>query len=84
MLFGININLSSGETASAVSARAVSSSGGVYDLPVEYVEVVPGYDWLKGVTVRLPEDSSLQGTVSVSVTLHGVTSNSVTLLIAPP
>ena len=83
-LFGINVNLLAGETASAISAKAVSSFGGVYNLPVEYVSKVPGYDWLWSVVVRLPEDPSLQGNISVSISLHGVTSNSVTLAIAPP
>jgi endonuclease/exonuclease/phosphatase family metal-dependent hydrolase len=84
ILFGLNIKLFSGETASAVSAKAVSSFGGVYDLPVEYVGRVPGYEWLSHVTLRLPQDPTLKGNISVSIGLHGTTSNSVTLQIAPP
>jgi len=83
-LYGINVNLLAGELPSAISCKAVTAFGGVYDLPVEYLGKVFGYDWLSEVVVRLPEDPSLQGTVSVSISLHGVTSNTVTLQIAPP
>jgi len=83
-LFSTNVKLFSGETASAIKGKAISSFGGVYELPVEYAAKVPGYDWLWHVTVRLPEDPSLQGNISVSISLHGVSSNSVTLKIAPP
>ena len=83
-LFSTNVKLFSGETASAITAKAVSSFGGVYQLPVEYAAKVPGYDWLWHVMVRLPEDPSLQGNISVTISLHGVSSNSVTLKIAPP
>jgi hypothetical protein len=84
LLFGFNVNLLSGETATAIRAKAVNSSGVVYDLPVEYAAKVPGFDWLWEITVRLPEDSSLQGNILVSISLHGLTSNNVTLKIAPP
>ena len=83
-LFSTNVNLFSGETATAIKGKAVSSAGVNYDLPVEYVGRVPGYDWLWEVTVRLPQDPTLQGNISVSISLHGVSSNTVTLKIAPP
>jgi endonuclease/exonuclease/phosphatase family metal-dependent hydrolase len=83
-LFSTNVILFSGETASAVTAKAINSAGGVFDMPVEYVGRVPGYDWLWEVKVRLPQDSSLQGNISVNISLHGVSSNTVTLKIAPP
>jgi uncharacterized protein (TIGR03437 family) len=84
MLFGMNVNLSSGETATAIHGKAVSSSGTVYDLPVEYAAKAPGFDWLWVITVRLPEDTNLQGNISVSISVHGLSSNSVTLKITPP
>jgi len=82
-LFALNVNLFSGETESAITARAVSSSGGVYALPVKYVNRVAGYDWLWDVVLVLPQDSSLSGNISLTLTLHGVTSNTVTIAIAP-
>jgi len=84
ILFALNVNLLSGETASAITARAVSANGGVYDLAVENVMKVPGYDWLSGVVVRLPQDPSLSGNITVTITLHGATSNGVAIAIAPP
>ena len=80
----MNVNLFSGETESAIIARATSSSGGVYDLPVKYVGKVGGYDWLWHVVVVLPQDSSLSGTITLTIALHGATSNPVTIAIAPP
>ena len=83
-LFAMNINLFSGETESAIVARAVSPSGVIYSLPVKYVTRVPGYDWLWHVVVVLPQDSSISGNITLTITLHGATSNPVTVAIAPP
>jgi hypothetical protein len=83
VLFCSNLELLPGETKSVVTARAVSSSGGIYDLPVEYVGTVSGFSWLTSVIVRLPEDPALQGNVSVAVALRGIGSNSVTVALQP-
>jgi endonuclease/exonuclease/phosphatase family metal-dependent hydrolase len=83
-LFATNINLFSGENESAIIARAVNSSGGEYSLPVKYVTRVSGYDWLWHVVVVLPQDFSLSGNITLTITLHGATSNAVTVAIAPP
>jgi len=56
----------------------------VYDLPVKYVGKVAGYDWLSFVIIVLPQDSSLSGNITLTFTLHGATSNPVTIAIAPP
>ncbi|HKG48528.1 MAG TPA: endonuclease/exonuclease/phosphatase family protein [Pyrinomonadaceae bacterium] len=83
-LFAMNINLLSGETESAIIARAVNPNGGEYNLPVKYVGGVAGYDWLWHVVVVLPQDFSLSGNITLTITLHGATSNAVTVAIAPP
>jgi len=83
-LFAMNVNLFPGETESAIIARATNSSGGVYSLPVKYVRKVAGYDWLWHVVIVLPQDSSLSGNINVNISLHGATSNTVTIAIAPP
>ena len=83
-LFAMNVNLFPGENESAIIARAVSSSGVVYSLPVKYVTRVGGYDWLWHVVVVLPQDSSLSGNITLTITLHNATSNAVTIEIAPP
>jgi endonuclease/exonuclease/phosphatase family metal-dependent hydrolase len=82
-LFAMNINLFPGETESAIIARAMNSSGGVYNLPVKYVGKVAGYDWLWHVVVVLPQDPSLSGNISLTITLHDATSNAVNMAISP-
>jgi uncharacterized protein (TIGR03437 family) len=84
ILFGTNINLLAGEDSSAATVNAVSSSGGTYQLAVEFVGKVSGFDWLSMIEVRLPDDSSLQGDISVNLTIHGATSNNVPLSIKAP
>jgi hypothetical protein len=83
-LFAMNVNLYPGETESAIIARATNSSGGVYDLPVKYVTRVAGYDWLWHVVIVLPQDSSLNGNITLTIALHGATSNPVNIAISPP
>jgi hypothetical protein len=83
VLFCTNLNLQPGETKSVVTARAVASFGGVYDLPVEYVGQVSGFSWLSSVIVRLPEDPALKGNLSVAIALRGLGSNSVTVALSP-
>ena len=64
-----------------VTARAVDSQHRVFDLPVEAVGGVKNLSWLAQVTVRLPPGISGAGDVSVSVTVRGVESNTVTLRV---
>ena len=83
VLFCTNLELRTGETKSVVTARAVASFGGIYDLPVEYVGKIGGLSWLTSVIVRLPEDPAIQGNVSIAVALRGIGSNSVTVALKP-
>ena len=76
-LFGINMDLLPGENASAVTARARDSRSRIYNLNVESVGMVPGLNWLTQIVVKLPDQLAQAGDVSVSVTLHGQTSNEV-------
>ncbi|HYE13912.1 MAG TPA: hypothetical protein VD968_05675 [Pyrinomonadaceae bacterium] len=64
-----------------VTARAVGSQQRVFDLPVESVGRAKNLTWLSQVTVRLPDELSGAGDVSVSVTVRGVESNKVTLRV---
>lgn len=66
---------------SFVTARAVDSLHRVFDLPVEAVGGVKNLSWLEQVTVRLPPTISGAGDVSVSVTVRGVESNTVTFRV---
>lgn len=76
-LFGTNIDLLPGETASAVTARARDSRSRSFSLTVEFVGKVPGLDSLTQIIVRLPDELAQAGDVWVSVSLHGQTSNEV-------
>ena len=77
-LFAQNVQLLSGETASALTATAEDASHNVYALTVERVDPVPNFEWMSSVVVRLSDrmtDST--GEVYVTVTLHGAQSNRV-------
>ena len=84
LLLTANLELLQGEDLSAVSAQAVDSQNTIYPLSVEYVGKVPDYNWLSGVVVRLPENQSLTGDVSVELSLRGENSNAVVLAIKTP
>lgn len=75
MLFAVNLDLQTGETASAVIAQAWDSQLRMYPLIVESVEKVPDFPWLTQVVVKLSDSLPVPGDLGVSVTLHGVTSN---------
>jgi uncharacterized delta-60 repeat protein len=79
ILFAANMTLSNGEDASAVTAQA-EDSGGVHNLPVEFVGKVPGFDSLTQIVVRLP-DGLAKGNALVSVTFHAKTSNKAFIVI---
>jgi glucose/arabinose dehydrogenase len=77
MLFGMNLDLQQGENSSAVTARLEDASQNVFPLTVEFVGKVPGFDWLTEIVVRLPDNTPVNQTLNVSVTLRGKTSNKV-------
>jgi len=80
-LFGYNLELKSGEDRTAVTAEAEDSQHHVYALPVEAVNEVPNFNWITQVTVRLPDELQGAGSVSVSVKLRGVASNTFPITI---
>jgi hypothetical protein len=77
MLFARNLELGPGETASVVTAEAEDAARTRYPLTVEYVGLVPGYDWLSQVVVRLHDNMGDVGDVLVGIRLRGVASNRV-------
>ena len=81
MLFAINVELLSGETPSAITVRAIDARGQSYDLPVEQLVKFPNLSWLSSLIVRLPDDTSINGDLTINVTLHGATSNSALVAI---
>ncbi|HVQ38730.1 MAG TPA: hypothetical protein VMS31_14425 [Pyrinomonadaceae bacterium] len=78
MLFAANVELLSGEGTEAVTVQAEDPLHQSYALPVEFVGKVPNYDLLTQLVVQLPEVVPV-GDLRVSVTVHGKTSNQVTL-----
>ncbi len=83
ILFAANAALAPGEDASAMSAQAEDSSHRIFPLAVEHVSAVPGFSELTQVTVRLSDDLAGAGDVRVSISLHGATSNKVTIGVGP-
>ena len=79
MLFAMNLSLLPSEDATAVTARAEDAALNTYPLMVEFVGKVPGFDWLTLMVVRLPDNTPVGQSLFVSVTLHGHTSNKVSI-----
>jgi uncharacterized protein (TIGR03437 family) len=75
MLFALNGDLLPGESISDVTAQAEDEQFLVYQLTVEFVGRVPGFDWLTQVIVRLPDSFPGNREFLVSITLRGKTSN---------
>ena len=75
MLFALNSKLLTGETTASLTARAEDGQMMTYPLTVEFVGIVPGFDWLTQIVVRLPDNFPTNREYLVSVTLRGKTSN---------
>jgi len=80
-LFGYNLELKNGEDLSALTAHVEDSQHRVFVLPVESAEEVPNFSWIKGVTVKLPDEFQGAGNVFVKIGLRGTVSNQVVLSI---
>ena len=84
MLFATNLTLFGGETPSSVSVSATDSRGFTYHLAVDQVLKLPNFAWLSSVIVRLPDDQTINGDLSVTVSLRGAVSNAVRVGIRGP
>jgi len=81
VVFAIALKLAAGENASAVTATAEDSVGTIRPLTVESVDQVPNMNnWLTQVVLKL-NDQVPAGDMKVRITLHGVTSNAVTVAV---
>ena len=58
-----------------ISVEAEDANGRVYQLPVEHVERVPGFDWLTQINVRLTDELAGLDYVWVSLNARGSVSN---------
>ena len=80
-LFAYNLELKEGEGMSAITVRAQDSQNVVHDLPVQAVNEVPNFNWIKQVTVTLPDQLKGVGELSVWINLRGVASNKALMTI---
>src|SRR2546423_8469809 len=80
-VFAMLLALQPGEDASAMTAGAEDASGRRYDLKVEYVRVVPGFEWMTAVSLRPADDLADVGDVLVWVSYPGTTSNPVRVAV---
>jgi len=84
MLFGTNLELNSGETPSSITVRAIDARGQSYDLPVEQVVKFANLSWLSSLIVKLPDDSTIDGDLAITISLRGAVSNTVRVAIKAP
>lgn len=80
-LMGYNLELKNGEDLSAITVQIEDSQHRVFVLPVERVEEVPNFNWMKGVTFKLPDELQGAGDVFVKIDLRGKASNQVVVSI---
>ncbi|MBA2341180.1 MAG: DUF1800 domain-containing protein [Pyrinomonadaceae bacterium] len=71
------MNLQTGDDASVVTADAEDAAQRRFALTVEYVGVVPGYEWMSAVVVKLADGMNDLGDVLVQLKVRGVASNRV-------
>lgn len=84
MLFATNLELLAGETPSAIAVRAIDSRGNNYELPVEQVLKFSNLNWLTTLIVRLPDDTTITGDITINATIRGSISNNVLVSIRAP
>jgi hypothetical protein len=84
LLFAANLSLLPGETPASVTVLGTDSRGFTYNMAVEEVRPFAGLDWVTVLTVRLPDDTTIVGDLSVNAALRGVFSNSVFVGIKGP
>jgi uncharacterized protein GlcG (DUF336 family) len=77
MLFAMNLQLESGETASAVTADAEDINHTFFALTVEHAGTVFDQPWATSVVVRLPQNLPQTGDVLVRIKYRGIESNRV-------
>ncbi len=76
-IFVMNLSLQPGEAAAAVTARAENGAHRFYDLTVEYVGQVAGYEWMSAVVLKLGDDMGDAGDVLLAIKYRGAESNRV-------
>jgi hypothetical protein len=81
LVFVTNLQLNSGESASAVVVNLVDSNNQSFDVPAEDVRLNPITGFAQ-VTFRLP-DTLFTGVCTIKVKAHGHVSNAAIIKIGP-
>lgn len=84
MLLATNVELSEGESSSAVAAQAEDAQHKIYPLTVEYIGKVPNFDWLTQIIVKPPDELRTGGDVWISISVRGAWSNKALINIKTP
>ena len=71
MLFAMNMSLQPGDTVGSISVEAEDFAHHVYQLPVEYIGIIPDQPWATSLVVKLSDGMSDVGDVLVHVSYHG-------------
>ena len=79
LLFAMRVDLLPGETPSAITMRGTDARGFTYELVVEEVTRFAVLDGVSVLTVRLPDDATINGDLGVDAMLRGVFSNHVVI-----
>ncbi|HEV7799365.1 MAG TPA: heme-binding protein [Pyrinomonadaceae bacterium] len=77
MLFAMNISLQPGDTVGSINVEAEDFAHHVYQLPVEYIGIVPDQPWATSLVVRLSNSMDDLGDLLVRVSYRGNSSNRV-------
>lgn len=80
-IFAMDLALLSGEGASAFSSEMEDAAGKRYQLKVEYVGAVPGFEGITMIVVRLADDLGDVGDILLRLNFHGMSSNRVRVAI---
>ncbi len=80
-LFVTNLDLMPGEGANAFRMDAQNEAGRRYNLPVESLRPLAGFDWIYAVTLRLNPELGDAGDVLVRLNWRGMASNRVRLAV---
>ena len=68
-------NVTHPASAADISVQAEDSAGRTFQLPVEHVGRVPGFDWLTQVVVRLPDEAATADHLWLGLNVRGTLSN---------
>src|SRR5258705_3266787 len=80
-IFAMDLELLSGEGASAFTSDAQDASGKIYPLRVEFMGQVPNFPGITMFVLRLSDEMGDLGDVLLRLNLHGIASNRVRVAI---